>query len=150
MHHPSVTGGSSALPKGPSTLSVQHKEALLTFLGIPTELPNLGLPSLHTAYAKFKVLTNSSSQMQGLRSSKAWTEHLEELGVEHWVPIYVDLVNIFIAKSQFYSGWKANFMNAQSYPKMKAWLNNDSDCDSDSELWGETKNVDDYSFVDYN
>jgi hypothetical protein len=86
--------------------------------------------------------------MQGLRSSKAWTEHFEELGVEHWVPIYVDLVNIFITKSQFYSGWKANFMNAQSYPEMKAWLNNDSDCDSDSELWGETKNVDDYSFVD--
>jgi hypothetical protein len=60
MHHPSVTGSSSALPEGPSTLSVQHKEALLTFLGIPTELPNLGPPSLRTAYAKFKVLTNSS------------------------------------------------------------------------------------------
>jgi hypothetical protein len=151
MRHLSVTGGSSsnsATIEGPSTLPIKHKEALLTFVGIPTELPRLGPASLRTAYAKFKVLTNSSTKMQGLRSNKEWTEHLEDLGVEAWVPNFVDLVQIFIAKSQFYSGWKPNFQNAQSYPDMKAWLNDDSDCDSDSELWGTSKNADDYSFVD--
>lgn len=86
--------------------------------------------------------------MNSLQSSQGWTEHLEDAGVEHWVPIYVDLVNIFIAKSQFYSGWKVAFNRAKEYPQMKAWLNDESDCESDSGLWGETKNADDYTFVD--
>jgi hypothetical protein len=30
----------------------------------------------------------------------------------------------------------------------KAWLNNESDCESDSGLWGKTKNTNDYIFVD--
>lgn len=86
--------------------------------------------------------------MQNLRSSQDWADHLEDAGVEHWVPIFVDLINIFIAKSQFYSGWKVAFNRVQEYPQMKAWLNNESDCESDSGLWGETKNTDDYTFVD--
>jgi len=73
-------------------------------------------------------------------------DHLEELGVEYWVPIFVDLVNIFIAKSQFYSSWKPLFKGAQKYPEMIAWLDNNSDCESDSELWGEDN--DKYSFND--
>jgi hypothetical protein len=34
------------------------------------------------------------------------------------------------------------------YPKMIAWLDDASDCDSDSELWGETKDTDNYSLGD--
>jgi hypothetical protein len=33
---------------------------------------------------------------------------------------------------------------------MIAWLDDDSDCESDSELWGETKCKDSYSFADLN
>jgi hypothetical protein len=153
MRHPSITAsasGTTALPEGPFSLSTEHKEALLTFLEIPTELLSQDPQSLHTAYAKFKVLNNSSAQMGVLRSSQEWTDHLAELGVPYWVPIFVDLVNIFIAKTQFYSLWKPTFKRAQDYPEMIAWLDDDSDCESDSELWSETKRKDSYSFADLN
>ncbi|KAF8961578.1 hypothetical protein BDZ97DRAFT_1664120 [Flammula alnicola] len=133
---------------GPSPLPLAHKEALLTFLGIPTELPNLGPASLRTAYAKYKVLIHASKPMQGLRTSQEWTDHLDEHGIEHWVPIYVDLVNVFIAKSQFYSGWKEPFKRVQAYPRMTAWLDDHPNCESDLDIWGESKKSDDYSFVD--
>jgi hypothetical protein len=138
----------SVLPEGLSSLLTQHKEALLTFLGIPTELPSQDSASLHTLYAKYKALNSSTKQMGNLRSNQEWTNHLEDLGVEYWVPIFVDLLNIFIAKSQFYASWKPSFTKAQSYSKMIAWLDDDSGCESDSELWGETKDKDDYSFGD--
>jgi hypothetical protein len=33
---------------------------------------------------------------------------------------------------------------------MIAWLDNNSDCESDSELWGKAKHKDSYSFADLN
>ena len=82
-----------------------------------------------------KVLVSSSKQMSNLWSNQEWTDHLEEFGIEtNWFPVFADLANIFIAKSQFYVSWKPSFKKAQGYPKMVAWLNNDSGCDSDSEL----------------
>jgi hypothetical protein len=96
---------------------------------------------------KYKVLAKSTSKIANLRSNNEWADHLVDFGVDYWVPVFADLVNIFIAKSQFYASWKPLFMRAQEYPKMLAWLNDDSDCDSDSELWGEAMNKNDYSFV---
>lgn len=152
MRQPSIVAGASDSPgsnEGPSTLSVKHKEALLTFLGIPTELRKLGPPSLRTAYTKYKVLTDSIKPMQNLRSSQEWADHLDDAGVEQpWIPIFVDLINIFIAKSQFYSSWKPAFTQVQEYSEMTAWLNNESDYESDSDLWEGTKNADDYTFAD--
>jgi hypothetical protein len=97
---------------------------------------------------KYKALINASKPMQGLRSSQDWLDHLDEHGVEHWIPIFVDLVNVFIAKSQFYSNWKALFSHAQNYPQMKSWLDANSDAESDSEVWAETKNPDHYTIGD--
>jgi hypothetical protein len=116
-------------------------------LSIPTDLPNLAPPSLHTAYVKYKVLAKSTSKIASLWSNDEWADHLVDFGVDYWVSVFADLVNIFITKSQFYASWKPLFMRAQEYPKMLAWLNDDSDCDSDSELWGEAMNKNDYSFV---
>jgi hypothetical protein len=147
MRHPSIAASASSNTEGPSDLSTRHKEALLTFLGIPTELPSQD-PTLRAAYAKYKVLVSSAKKMSNLRSNQEWTEHLEEFGIEHWIPVFADLANIFIAKSQFYVSWKPSFKKAQGYPKMIAWLDDASDCDSDSELWGETKDTDDYSLGD--
>jgi hypothetical protein len=151
MQHPSITAsasGTPALHEGPSSLSTEHKEALLTFLEIPIDLPSQEQKSLHTAYAKFKAVNNSYEQMGNLRSSQEWTDHLAELGVPYWTPIFVDLVNIFISKTQYYSMWKPTFKRLQDYPEMIAWLDDDSDCESDSELWGETKCKDSYSIPD--
>ncbi|EDR13066.1 uncharacterized protein LACBIDRAFT_322487 [Laccaria bicolor S238N-H82] len=55
---------------------------------------------------------------------------------------------VFIAKSQFYSSWKALFSCAQNYPQMKAWLDASSDAESESEVWAETKDPDHYTIVD--
>ena len=84
----------------------------------------------------------------GLQSNDEWADHLVDLGVDFWVPVFTDLVNIFIVKTQYYTSWKPAFNHTQKYPKMVAWLNNDSDCESNSELLGEAKNKNDYSFVD--
>ena len=149
MRHPSITASASSNTEGPSALSTKHKEALLTFLGIPTELPSQDPTSLRAAYAKFKVLVSSSKQTSNLRSNQEWTDHLEEFGIEtNWFPVFADLANIFISKKQFYASWKPSFKKVLGYPKMVAWLNDDSDCDSGSELCGETKAADDYSLGD--
>jgi len=148
MRHPSITASASSNTEGPSGLSIKHKEALLTFLHIPTKLPSQDPTSVHAAYAKFKILVSLSKQMSNLWSNQEWTDHLEEFGIENWFPVFADLANIFIAKSQFYASWKPSFKKVQSYPKMVAWLNDEEDCDSDSELWGETKDADDYSLGD--
>jgi hypothetical protein len=60
----------------------------------------------------------------------------------------VDLVNVFIAKSQFYSSWKGSFSCAQKHPQMKSWLDANSDAESDSEVWAETKDPDYYTLAD--
>jgi len=133
--------------EGPSTLTPVQKEALLTFLGIPVEL-RFTPPTLRNSYIKYKACINASQAMSGLRANKEWPTHLEEQGVEYWVPIFVDLVNIFIAKSQFYSSWKIPFGRAQNYPQMKSWLEDNSDCESESEIWAETKNSDHYTLLD--
>ena len=149
MHHPSITASAFGNTEGPSALSTKHKEALFTFLGIPTELPSQDPISLHTAYVKFKVLVSLSKQMSNLWSNQEWTDHLEKFGIEkNWFPVFADLANFFISKSQFYVSWKPSFKKVLGYPKMVAWLNDDSDCNSGSELWGETKAADDYSLGD--
>ena len=134
----------SAFPKGPSTLTDLHKEALLTFLEISPELPNLS-DSLRNSYKKYQACVRSSKLIKGLRSSNSWTDHLEEFGLEPWVPIYIDLIGIFISKTQFYSTWQGPFKNVQKYGKMVEWLENKEDSHSDSEIWAEKKHPDDYS-----
>jgi hypothetical protein len=147
-HSNFITGQSSVRnSEGPSNLSTNQKEALLTFLGIDTELQH-ATSSLRDTYKKYKALINATKSMQGLRASQEWPEHLVEHGVEFWVPIFVDLVNVFKAKSQYYSLWKPEFSRVQRYPQMKSWLDDDSDCESDSEIWANTKNPDDYTFAD--
>ena len=133
--------------EGPSTLTTVQKEALLTFLGISTDLHSLA-PTLRNTYLKYKTLINASKTMQGLRTSQEWADHLDEHGVERWIPVFVDLVNVFIAKSQFYSSWKGLFSRAQNYAQMKAWLDESSDAESDSEVWAESKDPDHYTIAD--
>lgn len=136
--------------EGPSSLPPLYKEALLTFLGIPTNLPSLGPPSLHTAYIKYQAVSKAQTGMKSLRSNPEWHDHLNDQGVEpDWAPIYVDLINMFVAKSQYYHGWKVPFLCAAAYPQMVAWLKNEPDCLSDQDLWGEiVKTENEYSYVD--
>jgi len=149
MHHSNIIAGQSSgqSSPGPSTLSTIQKEALLTFLGIDIELLHTG-PSLHDYYTKYKALVNANNTMLGLRTNKEWPIHLEEQGVDLWTPVFVDLINVFKAKSQYYSIWKPVFSCVSRHPQMKSWLNNDSDCDSDSEIWHITKQSDFYTFRD--
>ena len=149
MHHSHFTAGQSSgrTSEGPSTLSTSQKEALLTFLGIDTEL-QYASATLRNTYTKYKALINSTKSMQGLRANTEWADHLDDHGVEFWVPIFVDLINVFRAKTQFYSTWKPIFNRVQRYSQMKSWLDDDSDCESDSEIWAHTKNPDDYTFGD--
>ena len=143
-----IAGQSSGrTSEGPSTLSTNQKEALLTFLGIDTDLQNLSF-TLRNTYKKYKAIVNATKSIQGLRTKREWAEHLEDHGVELWIPTFVDLVNVFKAKSQYYSIWKPAFTRVQQYPQMKSWLDENSDCESDSEIWAESKDPDDYTFGD--
>jgi len=117
------------------------------FLSISTDMHSL-TPTLCNTYLKYKVLIDASKTMQGLQSSQEWADHLDEHSVKHWVPVFVDLINVFITKSQFYSSWKAVFSCAQSYPQMKAWLDAGLDAASDLEIWAETKDLDHYTIAD--
>ena len=133
--------------KGSSNLSDSHKEALLSFLGISLELPSLS-DSLRNTYKKYQACIAASQPIKGLRSSDAWAEHLEQFGLEPWVPLYIDLLNVFISKTQFYSTWQTPFKRVQKFSQMIEWLENDDNCPSDSDIWAEKKHPDDYSLAD--
>ncbi|KAF8961698.1 hypothetical protein BDZ97DRAFT_1759713 [Flammula alnicola] len=125
---------------GPSTLPVPHKEALLTFLEIDTSLPYLGFPAvsvLRACFSKYKELDRVAETMEKLRNNDHWRRHVDQAGLEYWQPTYVDLVNIFVAKSQFYSVWKKHFKRAQKYRDMVEWLDDDPNGLSNEDLWGE-------------
>lgn len=134
--------------KGPSTLTDLHKEALLTFLRIPTELPSLS-DTLRNNYKKYLACVDASQAFKGLRLNEKWADHLEEFGLEPWVPIYIDLLNIFISKTQFYSTWQILFRRVQKFPQMIEWLEKkEDDGSSDSEIWAEKKRPDFYTLAD--
>jgi hypothetical protein len=133
--------------KGPSTLTDLHKEALLLFLGISLELPTLS-DSLRNTYKKYEVCVAASQVIKGLRLSNTWSDHLEEFGLEPWVPHYIELLNIFVSKTQFYSTWQTVFKQVQKFPQMVEWLENKEDCPLDSEIWTEEKHPDYYSLSD--
>jgi hypothetical protein len=133
--------------KGPSTLTDLHKEALLIFLGISLKLPTLS-DSLRNTYKKYQACVAASQVIKGLRSSKAWSDQLEEFGLEPWMPHYIDLLNIFVSKTQFYTIWQTAFKRARKFPQMVEWLENKEDCPLDSEIWTEEKHPDDYSLPD--
>lgn len=134
---------------GPSTLPVLYKETLLTFLQIDTELPYLGQPGLRTTYAKYKEVARCSGIMNKLRSNPAWRDHLIQAGVdEGWRPVFIDLINIFIAKSQYYTKWQPPFAAAQKYREMVLWLENDDDALENGDLWDEELSSGAYTLVD--
>ncbi|KAF8959114.1 hypothetical protein BDZ97DRAFT_1761613 [Flammula alnicola] len=125
---------------GPSTLPVPHKEALLTFLEIDTLLPYLGFPAvsvLCACFSKYKELDRVVETMKKLCNNDQWWKHIDQAGLEYWQPTYVDLVNIFVVKSQFYSVWKKHFKRAQKYHDMIKWLDDDPNALSNKDLWGE-------------
>ena len=133
--------------KGPSALTDLHKEALLIFLDISPELSLLP-DSLRNSYKKYQACVAASQTVKGLRSSNAWADHLEEFGLEHWVPLYIDLLNIFISKTQFYTTWQTPFKHVQKFPQMIEWLENKEGSPLDSEIWAEEKHPEDYSLAD--
>jgi len=52
-----------------------------------------------------------------------------------WVPNIVTFINIFIAKTQFYQVWKPTFLQAEEYPDMRDWLNEEEDFLAAEDLW---------------
>ena len=118
---------------GPSKLSKESKNLLLEYLGIDTDLPSLGPPGLCTAYQKYKVITNATPTVMGLAKDAEWKAQFSDS--HPWVPTIVNLIDIFVAKSQFYQFWKPTFSRAQEYPDMKDWLNQHKDCLPTKELW---------------
>ena len=64
------------------------------------------------------------------------------------MPLYIDLLNIFISKTQFYTTWQTPFKRVQKFPQMIEWLEKKEDSPLDSEIWAEEKHPDDYSLAD--
>lgn len=124
---------SSEAVAGPSKLSKEHKDLILEYLGIDTELPSLGPPGLRSAYQKFKAITNATGKVLGISKDPEWKAQFGDS--QPWIPNIVHFIDIFVAKSQFYQIWKPTFSRAQEYPVMKDWLNQHKDRLSTKELW---------------
>ena len=108
---------------------------LLEDLGIDIDLPSLGPPGLHSAYQKFKVITNATPKVIEIAKDAEWKAQFGE--THPWLPTIVHFIDIFVAKSQFYQFWKPLFTRAQEFPVMKDWLNQHKDWLSTKELWNE-------------
>lgn len=135
----------SAFPNaGPTYLSMLQIETLLLFLEIDTTLPYVGPPTMlfiRAVYAKYKELSRVLDIMEKLKYSDAWMRHIAQAGLDReatpWVPSYVDLVNIFLSKTQYYTHWAKPLKRATNYTEMVDWLEDQPDCMTTEELWGD-------------
>jgi len=118
---------------GPSRLSNANKALLLDYLGIDRDLASLDKSRLQSVYQKFKAITNATPKVMGLSKDAEWKSQFDDGAV--WVPNIVTFINIFIAKTQFYQVWKPTFLQAEEYPDMQDWLNEEEDCLAIEDLW---------------
>ena len=93
-------------------------------------------------FKKHAVIVANSKQIVALGCDEEYMA-LEE---EPWLPSLKEFIEIFVAKSQYYSTWKKEFDDAIRTPVMHDWLKAEEDRKSDRAVWGEDKQS--YSFED--
>ena len=69
----------------------------------------------------------------GLSKDAEWKSQFDDGAA--WIPNIVDVIHIFIAKTQFYQVWKPTFLRAEEYPDMWDWLNEEEDCLATEDWW---------------
>lgn len=119
------------------------------YLGLDINLPDLGPAGVFTAYKKYLQIISVKEATGSIRTSTAWVQYLEKNQHElssKWKPNYVDLINIFVSKSQFYEVWSTTLVNAVQFVDMFDWLTDSPTCLSNMKLWGEDKTA--YTFTD--
>jgi hypothetical protein len=99
-------------------------------LDIPAHLTDRTDISLHHSYQKYKAYEDASTKLASMVADKLW------LGRK---PSSAELIEVFIAKTRFWTNYKPAFSRMAEYPEMEMWLNGDAGAGSDVEVWGYQK-----------
>jgi hypothetical protein len=92
--------------------------------------------SLSLAYEKYRAFLDAFQTYETMYAAGTWT--LPKLNK-------IDIIELFISRSFFFSHYRTCFGKITKYPKMAAWLENREEAD-DGEVWGVQK--DEYVFKD--
>ena len=117
---------------GPSKLSKEQKDSLLSFLGIDLELPYSGPPGLPTAYQKWKVIDAAKDKVLGIKKDPEWIAFMND---DPFSVLFPEFIDIFVANSQYYQVWKPKFERAEKFPDLVDWLNEEDNCLSSEDLF---------------
>ncbi|KAF8873108.1 hypothetical protein CPB84DRAFT_1854168 [Gymnopilus junonius] len=119
---------------GPSKMPQDHKELLLSFLGIDSTTPYLPF-NLHNAFIKHCAIMEATPTVMKLCHDEEWQALVGDED-QFWYPKLTDFIDIFIANTQYYGNWKKPFSVVMMYPDMCDWLEKLEDRKSDSDVWG--------------
>ncbi|KAF8872290.1 hypothetical protein CPB84DRAFT_1818090 [Gymnopilus junonius] len=111
-----------------------HKELLLSFLGIDSTTPYLPF-NIHNAFIKHCAIMEATLTVVKLHHDEEWQALVGDED-QFWYPKLTNFIDIFIANTQYYGNWKKPFSVAMTYPDMHDWLEKLEDRKSDSDVWG--------------
>ena len=131
--------------RGPSPLSREHQDLLLGFLEIDISLPDLGPPGIHSAYQKYIEIIRVKKIFEKLATNASWAHYLRDAQENFWTVTFIEFVDIFIAKSQYYK-WVNDFTAAVQYADMSNWLKDEPNRLSNKDLWGHDDDA--YTFAE--
>lgn len=94
-----------------------------------SDLRDLTLPA---AFARYKVIVNALKTFKDMKSNGAW----RDLGFSKMTD--TGAMELFVGKTLFYT-WAKYFTQANGYPAMILWLEDNPDKPSDLNLWGVSK-----------
>jgi hypothetical protein len=107
----------------------------MTLLGISAHLSICKDRNNCHAYEKYKACLKASHTLSNMEGS--WPGKK---------PTAVDLIEVFVSKSMWFSHYKPAFSKVAGYPEMVKWLENSDDKGTDLEVWGVEKGS--YSLMD--
>jgi len=91
-------------------------------------------PSLQMMYKRYVAASELIAKVNTMVTDRKWQLKFGR------APNQTELINIFVAKTTWHNIYTKNFPKVAQHPKMQAWLEDASDCESDFEVWGEVKN----------
>jgi hypothetical protein len=131
---PYATGSSMPAPAEHLT---PFRERLMTLLGIPVRLTVHNDRNICIAYKKYQAFLQASQTLSKMFSDGSWPGKK---------PSSMDLIEVFVSKSMWFSHYKPAFSKVADFPEMVLWLEDSDEKGTDLDVWGAEKGT--YSLMD--
>jgi len=134
-----IAAGSASGPSPQPSTGNAFRDQLITALDIPLSLVERpsGAIDMRDAWAKFQAHKEAISLLRTLRRDGNWALRK---------PTGDEMIECFVSKSSWHDHYRKLFPEAETFPVLVDWLNQDGKAPSSLDLWGVDKGR--YSFKD--